>query len=158
MFSGWKKKCSNSQKSNDSILLVYLIVSTRQENCGSKARSDSVFEIVLLSFFLFCFVFVLPNQNVSHLKNINTFEKYQRDLHQCFDLTKDCTASRFMPSYLLSETVCCWWVEMGKRCYALVPLAGQPEENLSIMIARARVSINGMARSTPCLGSRSDLT
>lgn len=52
---GMEKKCSNSQKSNDSILLVYLIVSTRQENCGLKARSDSVFEIVLLSFFFFFF-------------------------------------------------------------------------------------------------------
>lgn len=76
---GGKKKCSNSQKSNDSVLLVYLIVLTRQENGGLKARSDSIFEIVLLSF--------SPNQNFSYLKNINTFEKYQRDLHPCFDLT-----------------------------------------------------------------------
>lgn len=61
-----------------------------------KAKSDDVFEIVLPS--------LLPNQNFSHLKNINTFEKYQRDLHQCFDLTIECTASRFVPNYLLSET------------------------------------------------------
>lgn len=45
-----KKKCSNSQKSNDRILLVYLIVLTRQENYGLQAKSDSVFGIVLLSF------------------------------------------------------------------------------------------------------------
>lgn len=57
-----EKKRSNSQKSNDSILLVYLIVLTRQENCGLKAKTDSVFEIVLLSLFFF------PNENFSHLK------------------------------------------------------------------------------------------
>lgn len=96
MFSEWKKKkCSNSQKSNDSVLLVYLIVLTRQENGGLKAKSDSIFEIVLLSF--------SPNQNFSHLKNINTFEKYQRDLHPCFDLTIECTPSRFLPNHSLSE-------------------------------------------------------
>lgn len=73
MFSGWKK-CSNSQKSNDRILLAYLLVLTRQENNGLQAEWN-------------CFAVFWPNQNFSHLKNINTLENYQRHCHQCFDLT-----------------------------------------------------------------------
>lgn len=47
MFSGWKKKKhGNSQKSNDRILLVYLIVLTIDGNYGLQAKRDSVFGIV----------------------------------------------------------------------------------------------------------------
>lgn len=45
-----KKKHSNSQKSNDRVLLIYLTVLTRQENYGLQAKSDSVFGIVFAIF------------------------------------------------------------------------------------------------------------
>jgi hypothetical protein len=117
-----ERKCSNSQKSNDRILPVYQIVLTRQENYGLHAKSDSVFGIVLLPF--------LPNQNFSLLKNINTLEKYQRDSCQFLDLTVSAQLPDSGPIThrlnvsLLPEA-------QGKRRYALVPLAGQPEESLS---------------------------
>lgn len=52
-----------------------------------------------------------------------------------------------MANYSLTETSCCCWEETGKRRYVLVPLAGQPEENQNVMIARAYVSVNSAARS-----------
>lgn len=73
-----KKKHGNSQKSNDRILLVYLIVLTIDGNYGLQ-RGILYLELFLLSVFL-------PNQDFSHLKNISTLEKYQRDWHLCFDL------------------------------------------------------------------------
>lgn len=45
-----KKTHSNSQKSNDRILLIYLTVLTRQENYGLVAKSDSVFGIIFAVF------------------------------------------------------------------------------------------------------------
>lgn len=74
-----KKTGSNSQKSNDRILPVYLIVLTRQENYGLQTKSDSILE-------LFCSLFV-QSEFFFHLKNINIPEKYQIYHQQLFDLT-----------------------------------------------------------------------
>lgn len=51
-----------------------------------------------------------------------------------------------MPNYSLTE-ISAFAGRRQKRRYALVPLAGQPEENVSVMTARAQVSTNDVACS-----------
>lgn len=118
--SGMERKCSHSQKSNDRILQGFLIVLTRQENYGFASKEW---------FCIWnCFA---ANQNFFLLLKISILLKNIRETTaRSFDLTGGVHCFQVLAQLLACRNLVCDCLEGWWRDAVLVPLAGQPEENL----------------------------